>query len=245
MSASGLKRRYVALAVSAVAAAAVGSTRLGTGAHPTLSASSAPAASASSVPAVNASISELLTKVSVVDELPHVPGYERGCGTDKKTQSRQGCVFGPAWNDPSDTSGCDTRNRVLAAQLHDTAFKPGTRRCKVTAGWLIDPYTGQRITLHQIEIDHIVPLHRAFDSGAATWDLLRRRQFANDTRNLLAVSAHANQSKGDSGPGQWLPDNPAERCPYVTQYLAVTVDYQLPITRDDKAAAITACAAQR
>jgi hypothetical protein len=49
------------------------------------------------------SIAELLSQVSVVDEIPDITGYQRGCGKG------QGCVFGPAWNDPLDHSGCDTR----------------------------------------------------------------------------------------------------------------------------------------
>jgi Protein of unknown function (DUF1524) len=179
--------------------------------------------------------SELITKVTVVKDIPDITGYQRGC---KKGEV---CSFGPAWNDPSSHSGCDTRNTVLAAQLHDVSFKPGTRNCKVIAGWVTDPYTGQRITLQQTQIDHIYPLHRAYNAGAAQWPLARRQQFANDRRNLLAVSAHANESKGDDGPGKWLPPNPGERCPYVVGYLSVAVAYGLPISTADKGAAIGVC----
>jgi hypothetical protein len=179
--------------------------------------------------------SELITKVAVVNDIPAIAGYQRGC---KKGEA---CSFGPAWNDPSSHSGCDTRNTVLAAQLHDVSFKPGSRNCKVIAGWVTDPYTGRRITLQQTQIDHIYPLHRAYNAGAYQWPLARRQQFANDRRNLLAVSAHANESKGDGGPGKWLPPNPDERCPYIVGYLSVAVAYELPISTSDKAAAFGAC----
>lgn len=179
--------------------------------------------------------SELITKVTVVNIITAVAGYQRGC---KKGEA---CSFGPAWNDPESHTGCDARNRVLAAQLHDVSFKPGTHNCKVADGWVVDPYTGQRITLQQTQIDHVYPLHRAYSAGAAQWPLARRQQFANDPRNLLAVSAHANESKGDAGPGKWLPPNPGERCPYVVGYLSVAVAYELPISASDKAASIGAC----
>ena len=53
--------------------------------------------------AVSGDIAALLQQVRVIDRLPDVDGYDRGCGKG------EGCVFGPAWNDPLDHSGCDAR----------------------------------------------------------------------------------------------------------------------------------------
>lgn len=151
-------------------------------------------------------------------------------------------MFGPAWNDPLDHSGCDTRNRVLAASLQDVTFKPGTRNCKVASGFLDpDPYTGQRIALHDTQIDHIVPLARAFDAGAWKWDPRQRQIFANDLTELVAVSGAANRQKSDSGLDEWLPTY--QPCAYVQRYLAVAVKYQLPITVAERNAAAAACPA--
>lgn len=233
-----MKRGRIALAAAVASAVIVGWTTLDSGDHQVISAGAEFSASG-----VGEDVAELLGKVVVVDELPHVSGYERGCGIDKKTKFREGCVFGRAWNDPDDRSGCDTRNRILAAQLHDVKFKPGSRDCKVVAGWLIDPYTGTRITLGQIQIDHVFSEHRAWNAGAAGWDAQRRIAFANDPANLLAVSSKANEAKGDSGIGQWLPPRPDERCSYVMRYLKVAVSYQLSVTVGDRAAAVTACRA--
>lgn len=195
-----------------------------------------PSGVARSEPIASADASEMLAKVSVVPEIRPVAGYERGC------RRGQGCVFGPAWQDPTDHSACDTRNRVLSAQLKDVVYKPGTRNCKVIAGWVSDPYTGTQITLSQIQIDHTVPLHRAWNAGAWQWSELQRRTFANDTRNLLAVSAKANESKGDSSLSAWLPDpGTGQQCPYVLRYLTVSAAYQLSITAADRAAAVDAC----
>lgn len=229
-----MTRKYLSLTATAVAAFAIGSwTLYGTAEHPRSHADPAPAGTTTD-------ISSLLSQQTVVDELPEVPGYERGCGIDHKTNSRQGCVFGPAWNDPQDHSGCDTRNRVLHSALQGIAYKPGTRNCKVIAGRLDpDPYTGQVIDLKQVAIDHIVPLNVAFKSGAAQWDLQTRRIFANDMTELIAVSSSANSSKGDSTPAQWLPE--IGKCPYVIRYLTVTVKYHLPITVKDREAAQSAC----
>lgn len=46
---------------------------------------------------VGGDLAALLDQVQVVDSIPPVDGYDRGCGKG------EGCVFGPAWNDPSTT----------------------------------------------------------------------------------------------------------------------------------------------
>lgn len=51
--------------------------------------------------------------------------------------------FGPAWAD-IDCNGCDTRNDILARDLINETFKPGTNNCVVTAGTLADKYTGRK-----------------------------------------------------------------------------------------------------
>jgi hypothetical protein len=182
-------------------------------------------------------LEDLLNRVSVVDQRPHPGGYQRGC------KSGQACVFGPAWSDDQDApmghDGCDTRNNVLAQDLSETTFKPGTGDCVVLSGVMTDPYSGDRIVFDRsqasaVQIDHVYPLAAAWDFGASTWPMDLRLRFANDTElNLLAVKGSDNQSKGDSTPGQWLPPNPAYHCYYAWKYLAVAVSYGLPISRAD------------
>lgn len=181
-------------------------------------------------------LASLLSQVKVVDRISDVAGYERSCAKGK------GCVFGPAWNDPQDRSGCETRNRVLRTTLQDVTFKDGTHDCKVTGGVLDpDPYTGQRIMFssNTIQIDHIYPLARAFDAGASQWDQLQRQIFANDPTELVPVSAAANRAKSDSGIDEWLPV--FQPCNYIQRYLTVAVKYQLPITVAERDVANSTC----
>jgi hypothetical protein len=141
--------------------------------------------------------------------------------------------------------GCDTRDNVLALQLTEVTYRAGTHRCVVLTGHLADPYTGRSISFRKteagrVQIDHIYPLARAWDLGAATSPAQRRVDFANDqAANLLAVDGSANASKGDSGPGEWLPINKAYRCTYVLRYLRVANHYRLTIARDDQTTART------
>lgn len=196
-------------------------------------------------PVLAQQISEMLTRIPVVDRLPDTPGYQRGCGLDKKTRVRQACVFGPAWKDVAH-SGCDTRSQILRSQLTDVVFKPGTRNCKVLSGKLLDPYSGQDLDYSAdnadlIEIDHIAPLSVIWRSGAATWSLDQRERIANDPGNLLAVLGKLNGEKSDRTLAQWYPPNRSYACTYTHRYLSVLVKYQLVIPTQDARAARAAC----
>ncbi|NKY89171.1 HNH endonuclease family protein [Nocardia veterana] len=187
-----------------------------------------------------ARIEQLLATVEVVPQRPHPGGYDRDCG------SGHGCVFGPAWSDdqdgPGGHDGCDSRNGVLARQLHAVRFRPGTHDCVVLTGTLRDPYTGRSIGFdkaraREVQIDHVYPLAAAWDMGAAGWSSEQRMRFANDIDfNLLAVDGTANMDKGDRTPADWLPPARAYHCFYAGKYLTTAARYRLPITTADHAA---------
>ena len=52
-------------------------------------------------------------------------------------------------------------------------------------------------------------------------DATRRRAFANDPLNLLAVDGPLNMQKGDGDAATWLPPNRSYRCAYVARQVAV------------------------
>ncbi len=202
--------------------------------HPGFPRDATMAPSSAEPAAVTGDVATLLQQVHVVDHIVPVAGYERGC------KKGQGCVFGPAWNDPTDTSGCDARNRLLRNSLQRITFKPGTHDCKVVAGVLDpDPYTGRTVDLDEVEADHVYPLARSWSAGAWQWDVLQRRVFANDLENLTAVSGPANRQKSDSGIDEWLPV--FQPCTYIQRYLTVAVKYQLPITTAERDTATATC----
>lgn len=135
--------------------------------------------------------------------------------------------------------------RLVSYGLTVAIFGRGTTSGpRVIAGSLpAEPYTGRRIEFrkaaaNKVQVDHLYPLARAWDMGAAHWPLRRRIDFANDqAANLLAVDGPANASKNDSGPGEWMPLNRNYRCTYVLRYLQVARKYVLPITANDRDAA--------
>jgi hypothetical protein len=145
----------------------------------------------------------------------------------------------PHWSDP-DRNGCDARNDILKRDLTNITYKAGTRDCKVIAGQLLDPFSGRLITFSAdkvvVDIDHVVALSNAWQTGAAYFDKNKRSQIANDPLNLLAVDAKLNRKKGDGDAATWLPPYKAFRCEYVARQVAVKAKYGLWVTQPEKAA---------
>ncbi|GFG86972.1 HNH endonuclease family protein [Mycolicibacter algericus] len=153
--------------------------------------------------------------------------------------------FGERWSDDVDVefghNGCNTRDDILRRDLTRVELRRGT--CLVQRGILHDPYSGQTIeftrgpaTSEAVQVDHLVSLADAWYKGARGWDDARRRDFANDPRNLLAVSAQANFDKAFRDAAGWLPANAAFECEFVARQVAVKTDYGLWVSANEKSA---------
>jgi hypothetical protein len=133
------------------------------------------------------------------------------------------------WRD-IDGDGCDSRDQVLK---RDSISLPQVDpvNCNVVAGDWVSPYDGARWSNpSDIDIDHVVALKEAWDSGAWAWSAAQRKAFANDTsdsRTLLAVTDSVNQSKSDKDPSNWLPPLQSYTCTYLGNWIAVKVRWNL------------------
>lgn len=155
-------------------------------------------------------------------------------------------AFGPSWAD-TDGNGCNQRDDVL---LRD-AIPGSTRvaqqgRCDhdVLAGKWRDPYTGRLLVLtdlkdlsqaQAVQIDHIVPLSEAWQSGATRWSSDRRREFANDLRGLLAVDGPTNASKRDYDPAAWRPRK-GFQCQYAKRWIRIKARWDLAVDPSERRA---------
>ena len=90
-----------------------------------------------------------------------------------------------------------------------------------------------------MQIDHVVALADSWVKGAQSWSADVRRAFANDPRNLLAVSGWVNAQKGSGDTATWLPPNKIYRCEYVARQVEVKRLYGLWVTKAEQAAMIT------
>lgn len=181
-------------------------------------------------------IAEALTALDSLEVKGRAPktGYERE-------------EFGQAWSDDVAVefghNGCDTRNDILRRDLdpESLVLKEGTHDCVALSGTLHDPYSGQDIefqrgaqTSRAVQIDHVVPLADAWQKGAQQWSPEKRRDFANDPRNLLAVDGPLNQQKGAGDAATWLPPNKGFRCDYARRIVEVKAAYELWVTEAEK-----------
>ncbi len=144
-------------------------------------------------------------------------------------------VFYDNWG--IDESGCNTRERILNRDLKSTTLKG----CKVQSGILDDPYTGKTIhftrgqdTSSLVQIDHVVALSNAWQTGAYLLDSDTRYELSQDPLNLLAVEGQANQDKSDAAADVWLPPNEAFRCQYVARQISIKYKYHLWVTPSEK-----------
>ena len=127
----------------------------------------------------------------------------------------------------------DTRDEVLAAES-----LVRVRGCDIQAGRWRSYYDGVMTRdASGFDIDHLVPLAEAWDSGARRWTAATRERYANDLgdpRTLVAVTASANRSKSDQDPAEWLPH--LEQCRYVRQWVAVKTRWGLSVDAAEKRA---------
>lgn len=172
-------------------------------------------------------------------------------GKAPKTGYDRTADFGTAWLDV-DHNGCDTRNDILARDL-TAEVKSGS--CRVLSGTLRGPYTGKTIafvrgdaTSAMVQIDHMVALPNAWQTGAQQLTQAQRVSLANDPLNLLAVDGLIAAQKSDGDAATWLPPSKAFRCTYIARQISVKVTYALWVTQaehDAMARILSDCDGQR
>ncbi|MFE6885860.1 HNH endonuclease family protein [Streptomyces sp. NPDC057702] len=139
------------------------------------------------------------------------------------------------WVD-ADGDGCTTRSEVLLAESVGPLTTTG--RCKITGGRWVSYYDRVEVTdPRKLDIDHLVPLAEAWDSGASRWSAARRQAYANDLtadRSLVAVTARTNRSKADQDPTTWMPPAAQARCTYIEDWTATKTRWDLKVDADEK-----------
>ncbi|WP_183097844.1 HNH endonuclease family protein [Nocardioides pelophilus] len=136
------------------------------------------------------------------------------------------------WVD-ADGDGCSTRTEVLDIESETSVT------CSNLAGGRWFSYY-DRVSWtdpSRIDIDHMVPLAEAWDSGARNWTAAQREAYANDLgdyRTLVGVTDSVNSAKGDQDIAEWKPTY--DKCRYLREYVAVKIRWRLSVNSGEKTA---------
>ena len=131
----------------------------------------------------------------------------------------------------------DTRVEVLIAENQGTISFSTSSSCKVVSGSWFDPFTNTTFTeASSLDVDHMVPLKEAHESGAFEWSSEKKQEYANDLSSentLIAVSSSANRSKGSRDPAEWLPTNSSYQNTYASNWASIKVKWGLTADEDE------------
>jgi Protein of unknown function (DUF1524) len=141
----------------------------------------------------------------------------------------------PHWVD-ADHDGCDTREEVLLAEAIVKPHKGAG--CTLTGGRWYSYYDNKYWSdTNRIDIDHVVALAEAWESGARTWTTDRRKAYAkdlDDRRTLVGVTDTVNAAKSADDPANWLPPVASMRCRYVRNWVAIKIRWWLTVNNAEK-----------
>jgi hypothetical protein len=138
-------------------------------------------------------------------------------------------------------NGCDSRKAVI---ISEAIVKPSVLTgCVLKGGEWLSIYDNVKVTdAGKLDVDHMVPLAEAWDSGAQAWDAKKREVYANDQtdpRHLIAVTGGSNRSKSDRDPAEWVPTNTSYVCEYLANWVAVKARWNLSVDSKEKSAIIS------
>lgn len=210
------RRRFVAMMLLAVAVIG-GTVYSNLTAKPILDNASTAVLSAQTT-AVQQLASKSLDKLPVKGRAPKT-GYSRS-------------QFGNGW---AQVGTCTMRDKIMARDFSEEIYASDTD-CAVIGGVLHDPYTATTIIFSRskpsaVQIDHVIALSAAWQTGAQQLSPALRAQLANDPLELMAVDGPANGEKSDADAASWLPSNKQYRCRYIARQIAVKAKYQLWVTQ--------------
>lgn len=134
-------------------------------------------------------------------------------------------------NSDGNKNGCDARKSAI---IRDALVKPTIEKgCSLKGGKWLSIYDNVEVTeAGKLDVDHMVPLAEAWDSGASAWTAEERQTYANDltdSRHLISVTAASNRSKSDQDPAEWLPTNKAYQCTYLANWVSIKVRWSLTV----------------
>ncbi len=134
---------------------------------------------------------------------------------------------------------CHPLNITLDLGLHAFASEQRARSTLSGGSWTSYYDEAEVTDAKKLDIDHMVPLAKAWDSGSHDRTPEHREAYANDLgaeRSLVAVTAKTNRSKADKDPAAWMPPAEAATCTYLVDWTATKLRWNLSADETEQAA---------
>ena len=131
----------------------------------------------------------------------------------------------------------NTRDEVLIQESNGQVSFKSLKGCKVVSGRWFGSFTGKTFSdPKKMDIDHMVPLKDAHESGSYAWSKSKKRDYANDISHpdhLIAVASGANRSKGAKDPAEWLPPDKSYWREYARAWTGIKLRWGLTADRQE------------
>lgn len=129
-----------------------------------------------------------------------------------------------------DSNCLNTRQEILKARSLQPV-KLNKKGCIVISGKWNDYYFPEdHSASNKVEIDHLIPLKNAHQTGGYSWSKQQREIFANDPENLVITNRIYNRKKGAKGIDGWLPIHREYTCRYLKDWARLKLKYRLLLT---------------
>lgn len=137
------------------------------------------------------------------------------------------------WTDKD--KDCQNTRQEILIERSLVKVSLNKKGCKVVQGKWMDYYhPEEHIHAKNIDIDHLIPLKHAHDSGAFQWSKDEKKQFANDPDNLVITNRSYNRMKGAKTIAEWLPVNKERACRYIKDWVRIKKKYNLTLQESEK-----------
>ncbi|HUR76506.1 MAG TPA: DUF1524 domain-containing protein [Acidimicrobiales bacterium] len=137
------------------------------------------------------------------------------------------------WTD-EDGDGCTKRDDVVILQAVQVVRGSA---CEIVSGRWVSPYDNATIQNPDlVDVDHVVALLEAWESGAYKWTDAQRNAYKNDIADfaVLAVSDESADDKDDRDPADWLPSNDEFVCRYLQTWVDVKTKWNLAVNASER-----------
>lgn len=142
------------------------------------------------------------------------------------------------------TISIEPENRCTPYNRDDYSYPQSVERQIIAqmGGRVYSPYTGEVFASHRdTDIEHMVAVSEAHDSGLCSANSATRRTFARDLDNLTLASPSLNRNqKVHKDLGEWLPA--LNKCWFVLQTIKVKKKYGLSMDQSEAEAALNVLA---